>query len=194
MPKSRLRSAKEDAPTEVESQLLLIACRDLLDNLVVRLSLYAGLRIGEVQHLRNSWLDWDKGIITLPARQQCSCYECRKWRNNIWTPKTKAGQRSLLIVLELEPYLRQLGEGVNRSRQALEQRFERIRQRSELHKVCYPHALRATFATKLAEQGISAPSLSYLLGWDSLIPAESYIKSSMTRAHTEMREMIGMNT
>ncbi len=194
MPKSRLRSAKEDAPTEVESQLLLIACRDLLDNLVVRIPLYTGLRIGEVQHLRNSWLDWEKGIITLPARQQCSCYECRKWRNNIWTPKTKAGQRSLLIVSELEPYLRQLGDGINRSRQALEQRFERIRQRSELHKVCYPHALRATFATKLAEQGISAPSLSYLLGWDSLIPAESYIKSSMTRAHTEMREMIGMNT
>ncbi len=194
MPANRLRSAKEDAPTEVESQLLLIACRDLLDNLVVRLPLYAGLRIGEVQHLRNSWLDWDKGIITLPARQQCSCYECRKWRNNIWTPKTKAGQRSLLIVPELEPYLRQLGEGINRSRQGLEQRFERIRQRSGLMKVAYPLCLRASFATRLAEQGISAPSLSYLLGWDSLIPAESYIKSSMTRAHTEMREMIGMTT
>ncbi len=192
MPKRRLRSAKEDALTEVESQLLLIACRDSLDNLVVRLALYAGLRIGEVQHLRNSWLDWDKGIITLPARQQCSCYECRKWRNNIWTPKTKAGQRSLLIVSELEPYLRQLGEGINRSRQGLEQRFERIRRRSHLLKIAYPHCLRASFATRLAEQGISAPSLSYLLGWDSLIPAESYIQSSMKRAHQEMREIAGV--
>jgi len=49
MPKSRLRSAKEDALSQVEADMLLTACRDLLDNLVVRLPLYAGLRIGEVQ-------------------------------------------------------------------------------------------------------------------------------------------------
>ena len=192
MPTNRLRSAKEDAPTEVESQLLLIACRDLLDNLVVRLSLYAGLRIGEVQHLRKSWLDWEKGIITLPARQQCSCYECRKWRNNIWTPKTKAGQRSLLIVPELEPYLQQLGDGINRSRRALEQRFERVKQRSHLYKLCYPHACRASFATKLSEQGISAPSLCYLMGWESLQTAEAYVQSSMKRAHLEFKEVVGV--
>lgn len=54
MPKSRLRSAKEDVLTEVESQLLLTVCRDLLDNLVVRLPLYAGLRTGEVRLTRRS--------------------------------------------------------------------------------------------------------------------------------------------
>ena len=79
MLKGRLRSAKEDALTEVEAQLLNNACRDLLDNLVVRLPLYAGLRIGEVQHLKKSWLDWEKGIMTIPARQQWQCYDCRKW-------------------------------------------------------------------------------------------------------------------
>ncbi|MFC1926214.1 tyrosine-type recombinase/integrase [Chloroflexota bacterium] len=190
MPKSRLRSAKEDALTEVESKLLLTACLDLLDNLVVRLPLYAGLRIGEAQHLKKSWLDWDKGIAVIPARQQCQCYECRKWRNNIWTPKTKAAQRSLLIVPELGLYLSQVDDGVNRSRQALEQRFERIRQRSGLMKVAYPHCLRASFATRLAEQGISAPSLTYLLGWETLAPAEHYIQSTMKRAHAEMKELI----
>jgi integrase len=172
--------------------MLLSAYQNLLDKLVVILPLYARLRIGEVQHLRNTWLDWQKGIITLPARQQCSCYECRKWRKGVWSPKTKAGQRSLLITPEIEPYLRQVKDVINRSRQALEQRFERIRQRSGLMKVAYPHCLRATFATKLAEHGMSASSLSYLLGWDSLIPAESYIQSSMKRAHLEMREVIGM--
>ena len=79
----------------------------------------------------------------------------RKWRKEIWTPKTKAGQRSLLIIPELEPYLQQLSTGINRSRQALEQRFECIRRRSGLMKVAYPHCLRATFATRLAEQGIN---------------------------------------
>jgi integrase len=190
MPLTKIRSAKQDALNQVEAEMLISACQNLLDNLVVRLPLYAGLRIGEVQHLRNTWVDWQKGIFTIPARQKCNCYECRNWRKNIWTPKTKAGQRSLLITPELEPFLQQLKGGVDRSRQALEQRFERIRQRSELMKVCYPHALRASFATKLAEQGISAPSLSYLLGWDSLLPAESYIQSSMKRAHSEMRELL----
>ncbi|MFC2032360.1 tyrosine-type recombinase/integrase [Chloroflexota bacterium] len=85
-----------------------------------------------------------------------------------------------------------MGDGVNRSRQALEQRFERIRQRSELRKVCYPHALRATFATKLAEQGISAPSLCYLMGWESLQTAEAYVQSSMKRAHSEFKELVGI--
>ncbi len=79
MPRNKLRSAKEDALNEVEATMLLDACIDLLDNLTVRLPLYAGLRIGEVQYLRQSWLDWEKGIMTIPARQQWQCYDCRKW-------------------------------------------------------------------------------------------------------------------
>ncbi len=192
MPRNKLRSAKEDALNEVEAPLLLNACRDLLDNLVVRLPLYAGMRIGEVQHLRGTWLNWEKGIIEIPARQRCNCYECRKWRKGIWTPKTLAGVRSLIIVPELEPYLRHLGDGVNRSRQALEKRFERIRVRSGLMKVAYPHCIRASFATRLAEAGISAPSLTYILGWATLTSAESYIQSSMKRAHFEMRGLVGI--
>ena len=188
--RNKLRSAKEDALNHVEADILLAACQDLLDNLTIGLPLYTGMRIGEIQHLKQSWLDWDKGIITMPARQECQCYECRKWRNEVWSPKTEAGQRSLVIVPELEQYLRQLGDGINRSRQALEQRFERIRRRSGLHKVCYPHALRASFATNLSEAGISAPSLCYLLGWESLQTAESYIQSSRRRAHDEFRALV----
>jgi len=168
-----------------------MACHDLLDHLIIRLPLYAGLRVGEVQHLKASWLNWDKGQIIIPSRQECSCYECRKWREGVWSPKSKAGQRSLLITPELEPYLRQLDGGINRSRQALEQRFERIRSRSGLAKVCYPHALRASFATRLAEEGISAPSLVYFMGWENLDPAESYIQSSMKRAHSEFKQVFG---
>ena len=193
MPKS-LRQAKQDALNPQEAAVLLTGCIDLLDNLTIRLPLFAGLRIGEVQHLRNTWLLWDKYTIELPSKQICECYECRKWRNGIWTPKTDAGIRSLLIVPEIEPYLRQLGEGVNRSRQALEQRFERVRERSGLKKKCYPHALRASFATRLAEQGISAPSLAYILGWEGLDAAEHYVQSSMKRAHQEMKGILGLVT
>ena len=49
--KRKIRSSKEDAISEVEANILLSGCVDLLDNLVVRLPLYTGMRIGEVQHL-----------------------------------------------------------------------------------------------------------------------------------------------
>ena len=76
MPKA-LRSAREDAldPTEVDQ--LLKACLDTLDNLVIPLPIFAVLRIGAVQHALKTWMDWDKGIIPLPARQLCRGYECR---------------------------------------------------------------------------------------------------------------------
>ncbi|MBN2570440.1 MAG: site-specific integrase [Deltaproteobacteria bacterium] len=185
-----IRSSKEDALTEVEVSILLSGCIDTLDNLVVRLPLFAGLRIGEVAHLKPSWLDWEKGVIIIPSRQQCGCFECRTSRNSIWSPKTRAGKRSLIITPELELYLTQLpADGINRTRRALQQRFERIRHRSGLSKVCYPHACRATFATRLAEQGISAVSLCYLMGWESLDTAEHYVQSSMKLAHQEFNAL-----
>ena len=61
-------------------------------------------------------------------------------------------------------------------------------------KVAYPHCLRASFATRLAEQGISAPSLTYLMGWQTLTPAEHYIQSTMKRAHMEFKQLAGMTT
>ena len=68
--------------------------------------------------------------------------------------------------------------------------MERIRQRSGLLKPVYTHCLRATFTTRLAEKGMSAPSLAYLMWWEGLQVAEAYIQSSMRRAHEEMRELV----
>lgn len=184
-----LRSSKADALTDPEVDIMINACRDWMDLAVVLIPRYTGMRIGEVQHIRGSWIDWDKLIIEIPSRQLCHCYECRKWREGIWTPKTGSGIRSLLIVPEIEGVLREMGEGINRSRQALEQRFERIRQRSGLLKPAYPHCLRATFAIQLAEGGMSAPALTYVMGWSSLRPAEYYIQSSMKRAHEEQKHI-----
>ena len=185
----RMWSSKEDSVNEVEGEMLLDACLSPLDYITVGLPLFCGMRVGEVQHLKATWVDWDKGTITLPARQACSCYECREWRNHQWEPKSKAGIRSLLIDPRLESALGSLGTGINRSRQALEDRFSKILKRSGVARRCYLHALRASFATRLAEQGISAPSLCYIMGWGSLAPAESYIQSSRTRAHQEWKSL-----
>ena len=49
MPLNKIQSSKQDALNEVEAIMMLTACRDLLDNLTVRLPLYTGMRIGEVR-------------------------------------------------------------------------------------------------------------------------------------------------
>jgi site-specific recombinase XerD len=53
----------------------------------------------------------------------------------------------------------------------------------------YPHCLRATAATNLAYEGISAASLQYDFGWERLSSAEAYVKSDMKRAHKETQEI-----
>lgn len=189
-----LRSSREDVLNDEECKVLLAACRDPLDHLVIRLALYCGMRVGEIQHMTRTWIIWERDIIEVASRQRCDCYECRKWRKRVWSPKSTAGIRNLLIVDEVRSTLADffsVNAVVGRSRQALEQRCERIRRRSGLLVPVYCHCLRATFSTRLAEEGMSAPSLSYVMGWSGLDSAEHYIQSSMKRAHYEQQQIIG---
>lgn len=185
----RIRSAREDAVNEAEANMLLDACLTPLDYLVVCLPLYTGMRIGEVQHLKATWLD--RGFIQIPARQICGCGECKRFRGGVWKPKTRAGIRSLLLQPpQLESALRDIGTGINRCRRNLEWRFQKIRERSGIARWVYPHCLRASFATKMAERGMSAPALAYTMGWTGLMSAESYIQSTARRAHEEWQHIL----
>ena len=56
-------SCKKDALNPVEASMLLDACRDLPDNLTIRLPLCSGSRIREVQNLKQPWLDLGEGVI-----------------------------------------------------------------------------------------------------------------------------------
>jgi len=35
-----------------------------------------GLRIAELQHLREEWIDWERGEIRIPERDPCACQRC----------------------------------------------------------------------------------------------------------------------
>jgi integrase len=80
----RMWSPKEDAVNQTEANMLLDACLCPLDHLVVGLALYSGLRISEIQHLKSTWLNWEKGIIEIPARQWCNCFECRRKHGSVY--------------------------------------------------------------------------------------------------------------
>ena len=132
--------------------------RDLLVNLAVCLPVFTGMRVGGVLHITRTWIIWDKGVIQLPIRQVCICFGCNKCRHGVWTPKTEAGTRSPIITperLTMPEKSFSTNEVVGKSRQALEQRINGIRQRSGLLCPVYAHYLRATFATRL-QNGVLA--------------------------------------
>lgn len=63
---------------------------------------------------------------------------------------------------------------------------KKIARHAHIFRNLYPHCLRATEATLLAYKKISAPSLKYIMGWQSLQAAEDYVKSDMKLAHAEV--------
>ena len=88
-------------------------------------------------------------------------------------PKDRAGIRSLIITPEILPTTEEFlstNEVVGKSRQALEQRIDRIMQWSGL--LC---PLPECDIRHKAGQNMSAPSLAYVMGWNSLEASENYL-------------------
>jgi site-specific recombinase XerD len=80
-------------------------------------------------------------------------------------------------------------EELGLSRQRIWQRVKELARKARIERSVYPHCMRATAATMLAYEKISAPSLQYVMGWSSLQAAEDYVKSDMKQAHKEVRQI-----
>ena len=192
-------SCREDVLTPQELSMLLMACHGLKDKVIIFSLVYGGLRVSELKHLRRSWVDLEQSTITIPTRQYCSCVECNhidrktgKSKEGIWRPKTKRGARTILIHPTLLPVLRDflaVNEKIGLSRVAIWARVKKVARQAHIFRNIYPHCLRATAATMLALEKISAPSLKYTMGWSSLQAAEDYIKSEMHQAHSELNRI-----
>jgi len=86
-----VRNSKEDALSDREFELLVEGTYrmkdyyDLEARLVVFLAGRLGLRAGEIIHLRDSWIDYRRQMITIPEHQHCEkgrdggvCGYCRQ--------------------------------------------------------------------------------------------------------------------
>ncbi|GAF96444.1 unnamed protein product, partial [marine sediment metagenome] len=80
-------------------------------------------------------------------------------------------------------------EEVGLSRVSIWQHVKKLAKQAHIFRSIYPHCLRATASTMLAYQKISAPSLKYIMGWQSLLAAEDYVKSDMKLAHSEISQI-----
>lgn len=182
------RRSKDHILTETQSKAFLEAAILPKDKVIAHLAVVMGMRESEIAHIRKEWLKED--MLCIPVSQLCSCGECLRLRNGIWTPKRPMSIRDL----PMPPHIQELLGDYFRSYNALGvtrvtvyNRIMRLLQQIGVQDA-YPHSLRATCATNLAANGMEAAPLCYFMGWAILAYAQHYIR--IARARGEARKQI----
>lgn len=175
-------------------------------NLGILLSLYMGLRIGEVCAL--GWEDISFSERTLQVRRtmqrvQRMRPEGKKTEIIITSPKSASSIREIpfpdALFLAVCSYRGDAAGFLltgNTSRfvepRSLENHFRRVLQEASVDYGNY-HALRHTFATRCVEQGFDVKSLSEILGHSSIgITMNRYVHPSLESKRENMRKLTGM--
>lgn len=171
-------------------------CNYLLHNLnptslCVLLSLYTGLRVGEVCGLMWGDIDFDKSILTVRRTVQ-------RIRNGTYstcliadTPKSRSSRRSLPIPTFIMKLLRESRSAddhyilsnstVATEPRTLQRRFKAILKKANLPSVGY-HCLRHMFATNSLQAGFDVKTLSEILGHARVeTTLNRYVHTSMER-------------
>lgn len=189
--------------TILESELL----EDINEaKLMVYITLYTGIRIGEACALR--WEDIDFEAKLLYVRKTVS----RVWlavdgkkesKLVIGSPKSESSLRCIPICSMLHtilcsfPYRRKQGYILTNtagtsfmSPRTFEYRYKAILKKCALDSVNY-HALRHTFATRCIECGVDIKSLSEILGHSNVsITLNTYVHSSMELKRQQMEKLV----
>lgn len=169
---SRLRETKRPPRflSEDECSRLLAAARAVDEDLYLFccLCLYAGLRKGEAIGARWEWINWAGNTITVPHDES--------FMNK--SQKT----RTIPIAQSLRPILEQRrqdsgflcyphGKG-KRYRMTVDRPFSRAVALAQVD--CSPHTLRHTFASLLAQKGVSLYKIQGYLGHSSFMTTQIY--------------------
>ncbi len=200
--KKELTVLNPDKQTTLENELL----EDMNEvKLLIYMTLYTGIRIGEACALR--WEDIDLDAKLLYVRQTVS----RVWFAHngkkksklvIGSPKTAYSLRCIPICSKLYsilcsfPYRKKQGYILESntsssfvSPRTFEYRYKAILKKCTLEPVNY-HALRHTFATRCIERGVDIKSLSEILGHsDVAITLNIYVHSSMELKRQQIEKL-----
>lgn len=166
-----------------------------------------GLRAGELAHLDERWVNWNRSIIEIPQHWECQkgengsvCGYCRKAAEQAvehddelsmqealadrWNPKTTNSARAVPFDFDhrvesvLEAFFDEHTE-FGSSRATVNRRVDRVLDAAGYPvDSCWPHALRATAATFHAYRGVDVVPLQAMFGWADLATARKYIRLS----------------
>lgn len=199
---------------KAEVQVLSKACQEKLENILLTdmneeklltyITLYTGLRIGEVLALRWEDMDWSNRILYVRHTISRVWYERDGKKHSLLIlaePKTETSLRvipicsKLYAILDAFPNRRSIGfvlsnKGSFVSPRTFEYRYKKILERGGLDEVNY-HTLRHTFATRCIEADVDIKSLSEVLGHaDASITLNTYVHSSIELKRSQLEKIV----
>ncbi len=174
----------------------------------ILLSLYMGLRLGEVCALKRGHILYAEQILhvrgTMQRIQNIGKEGHSKTRVVVTEPKSSSSLRDIPIPDFLMERLEQIRNMPDNAYlltgstetfiepRTMENILRRYLQECGIQKINY-HALRHTFATRYVESGFDAKSLSEILGHSSVnITLDRYVHSSMEQKRRNMEKAAGL--
>lgn len=164
------------------------------------LSLYTGLRIGEVLALR--WCDVDLENCLIKVSVTCrDCYVDGKYVKVLNSPKTPSSRRTIPMPKNLAGYLSILQKHstgifvISNGNKEISERSYQMSFSRFLNKLGLPHrsfhALRHTFATRALECGMDVRTLAEILGHKNPTVTLTRYAHSMTEHKMTMMNRLG---
>lgn len=171
----------------------------------VLLSLYAGLRIGEVCGLKWDDIDFENNTIhicrTVERVANVNCKESdKKTKLVVGDAKTISSKRKIPIPKPLIKLLKECVDTPDKyviqgttypytDPRTYQYRFHNYLEQSNLRNINF-HALRHTFATRCVESGMDIKTLSEILGHANVnITLNTYVHSSMEQKRIQLDNM-----
>jgi len=178
------RSEQEEQRVLNRAEQQVIRTSAAASDLPAILSLYTGMRLGEICALKCSDIDMEKKTITVRRTVQRICHgrnneNGRKTMLMIGTPKSTRSHRVIpvpdFVLEQLKNLIQQkdsesfvFGTALTAAEpRTIQRRFKRFMQRLGILGVHF-HSLRHSFATRLLELGVDIKTVSVLLGHGSI--------------------------